>query len=102
MLLDPVPAHGLEPRLPQLAPTPGPSQHRQRVGEVDVRSFQADPIADLLGELQRLTKMGEALVAAAEVGEVDAEHGERSDLCLACADRRASASACSAIGNDSA
>ena len=30
--------------------------------------------------------MGETLLAAAEVGEVAAEHGERSDLCLACAD----------------
>ena len=76
----------LEPRLPQSRRLSGPAQHRQHVGEIDVRSFQADAIADLLGELQGLTKVGETLVAAAEVGEVAAEHGERSDLCLACAD----------------
>ena len=43
-------------------------------------------IADLLGELDGLTKMGETFLAAAEVGEVAGEHGERADLCLACAD----------------
>ena len=51
-----------------------------------VRSLQADAIADLLGELQGLTKMGDTLLTAAEVGEVAAEHRERSDLRLACAD----------------
>ena len=85
--VDPVPAHRLEPRLRQPRRLSGPSQHRQHVGEVDVRSFQAEAIADLLGELQGLPKMREALLAAAEVGEVAAEHGERSDLRLACADR---------------
>ena len=45
--------------------------------------------------------MREALLAAAEVGEVAAEHGERPNLRLACADARASASACSQIGSDS-
>ena len=84
--VDPVPAHRLEPRLPQSRRLSGPSQHRQRVGEIDVRSLQAEAIADLLGELQGLTKMGDTLLAAAEVGEVAAEHGERSDLRLACAD----------------
>ena len=76
----------LEPRLPQSRRLPRPSQHRQHVGEDDVRSFQAEVIADLLGELQGLAKMAEALVGAAEVGEVAAEHGERPDLCLARAD----------------
>ncbi len=85
-LLDAVPAHRLEPRLPQSRRLSRPSEHRQHVGEMDVRSFQADAIADLLGELQGLTKMGETLVAAAEVGEVAAEHGERPALRLACAD----------------
>ena len=84
--VDPVPAERLEPRLPQSRRLAGPSQHRQRVGEIDVRAFQADAIADLLGEPQGLPKMRETLLAAAEVGEVAAEHGERSDLRLACAD----------------
>ena len=44
-------------------------------------------IADLLGEPQRLPELREALVAAAEVGEVAAEHRERPDLRLARADR---------------
>jgi hypothetical protein len=30
--------------------------------------------------------MGDTLLGAAEEGEVDAQHGERSDLCFACAD----------------
>ena len=72
--------------LPQSRRLAGPAQHRQRVGEVDVRAFQAQVIADLLGEPQGLAKMGETLLAAAEVGEVGAEHGERPDLCLARAD----------------
>ena len=46
----------------------------------------ADEIADLLGELQGLAEVGDTLVAAAEVGEVAAEHGERPELCLAGAD----------------
>ena len=41
---------------------------------------------NLLGELQSLTKVAEAFVAVAEVGEVAAEHGERSHLCFAGAD----------------
>ena len=55
--VDPVPAHRLEPRLPQSRRLSGPSEHRQHVGEIDVRSVQADAIADLLGELQGLAKM---------------------------------------------
>ncbi len=53
---------------------------------MDPCPLQAHAIADLLGELHGLTKIGDALVAAAEVGEVGATHGERSDLRLACAD----------------
>ena len=43
-------------------------------------------ITDLLGELQGLANIGDALLAAAELGEIDAQHGERPDLCLACAE----------------
>ena len=43
-------------------------------------------IADLLGELQGSVKLGETLLASAEVGEAAAAHGQRSDLCLACTD----------------
>ena len=84
--VDPVPAHRLESRLPQSRRLSQPSQHRQRVGEVDVHAVEAPVIADLLGELQGLAKLGETLVGSAEVGEADAAHGQRSDLCLACAD----------------
>ena len=79
------------------------AQHRQHVGEVDPCSFQAHAIADLLGELHGLTKIGEPLVVAAEVGEVGATHGERSDLRLACAPTcRARRAPVRKIGNDSA
>ena len=77
------------PVLPQPRRLARPSQHGQHVGEVDVRPFQADAIADLLGELQRLGRSrARPSVAAAQVGEVDAEHGQRSDLRLARADSR--------------
>ena len=87
VLVDPVPASRLEPLLPQSRRLAGPAQHRQHVGEIAVRAFQADAITDLLGELQRRTNLGETLLGAAQVGEVHAEHCERSDLCLARADR---------------
>jgi hypothetical protein len=85
-VVDLSPAHHLEPRPAHTHRFPEPSQHRQRVGEIAVRAGQAEKIADLLGELQGLTKVGDTLLAAAEVGEVGAEHGDRSHLCLACAD----------------
>ncbi len=84
--VDPVPAHLLEPFLPQSHGLSEPSQHRQHVGEMDPCSLQAEVVADFLGELQGLTKIGEPLLAAAEVGEVGAAHRERPDLRLACAD----------------
>ena len=59
-------------RPPQLRRLSSPSQHVQHVGEVDVRSVQAKVIADLLGELQGLMKVGQAFVAAAKVGVVGA------------------------------
>ena len=43
-------------------------------------------IADLLGTLQGSVKLRDTLVGSAEVGEADAAHGQRSDLCLARAD----------------
>ena len=84
--LNSVPVHLLEPRLPHSRRLSWPAQHRQHVGEIHVRPFQADEIANLLGELQSLTKMVEAFFAVAEEGEVAAEHGERSHLCFAGAD----------------
>ena len=84
--VDPVPAHRLESRLPQSRRLSQPSQHRQRVGEVDVHAVEAPVIADVLGALQGLAKLGDTLLGPADVGEVDATHGQRSDLCLACAD----------------
>ena len=44
--LNPVPVHLLEPRLPQSRRLSRPAQHRQRVGEIHVRPFQADEIAE--------------------------------------------------------
>jgi hypothetical protein len=84
--VDAVPAQRLEPRLPQPRRFPWPSQHDQHVGEVDVRPVQAPVVADLFGELHGVAKMGQALLGAAEVDQVAAEHGERPDLCLAGAD----------------
>ena len=40
-------------------------------------------IADLLGEPHGVTEVADAFVAAAEVGKVAREHGERPDLGLA-------------------
>ena len=101
--VDPVPAQRPRARLPQPRRLSRPAQHRQRVGEVDVRPLQAQRIADLLGEPQGLAQMDQTLLGAAEIGQVAAEHGERPDLRLAARRRaRASASACSAIGSDSA
>ena len=84
--VDPVPAYHLEPLLPHLRRLSEPAQHRQNIGEMDPCSLLADVIADLLGELHGLTKIGDTLVPAAEVGEIGATHRERSDLRLACAD----------------
>ena len=84
--VDPVPADHLEPRLPQARRFPGPSQRCQYVSEIDVRAFQAEMIVDLLGELHGVANMGDTLVAAAEAGQIDAEHGECPDLRLGCAE----------------
>ena len=43
-------------------------------------------IANLLGEADGLTEMGETFLPAAKVGEVAGNHGECADLRLACAD----------------
>src|SRR6185437_14163816 len=43
-------------------------------------------IADFLGQLTGLTEVGDTFVAAAEVGEVDAERGECSNLRLSSPD----------------
>ena len=83
---DPVPANRLEPLAPKSRRLAGPAQPGQHIGEIAVRPFQADAITDLLGELQRRTNLGETLLGAAQVGEVHAEHRERSNLCLGCAD----------------
>ena len=53
---------------------------------MDVRPVQADVISDLFGELEGLAKTCHTLLTATEVGEVAAEHGQRPDLCFACAE----------------
>ena len=58
----------------------GPTQHRQHVGERDVRPQNGRRIACLLGELESSPEMPDALVCAADVGEVPAEVRERSEL----------------------
>ena len=83
-IVDAVTADGLEPRLPQPGRLPRPSQHGQHVGEGDVHPLQGHRIADFPGEPHGLPEPGEALVAAAEVGEVAAEHGERPQLGRPC------------------
>ena len=85
-LLDPV-APGGRPPPPPAGPTPRTSQHRQHVGEKDVRSVQILWNAALLGELQSQPELRKALVTAAEVGEVYSEHRERPKLGPARADR---------------
>ena len=74
------------PACPSRADSPGRPSIVSTSVKLTYAALQAEVIADLLGELQGLTEVGEALLAAAEVGEVAAEHGERPDLCLACAD----------------
>ena len=86
-LVDAVEAQLHECRLRQLGRLLGTAEHRQHVGEMGVRSVERDRIAASLGELQGQPELREALVAAAEVGEVDAEHGERAELCAPRADR---------------
>jgi hypothetical protein len=45
-----------------------------------VGAIQAQVIAGVLGESHGVPEIGQPLVGAAAVGEVDAEHGERSHL----------------------
>jgi hypothetical protein len=78
--VDAVAAHDLEARRRQPCRFPRPSQHRQHVGVHDVHPLQHDRIAALLGKPQGLPEAGKALVAAAEVGKVGAEHDERPQL----------------------
>jgi hypothetical protein len=86
-VVDPVPTHGIEARRSEPRRLCRPSHHRQHVSERDVRSVQRQGISTLLGELQGLPHPREALVGAAEIGEIAAEHLERPELCRTRADR---------------
>jgi hypothetical protein len=76
----PVPVDGVEGRLRHPGRLPRPSQHHQDVGEGDVRLLQALGVLALYGELPGQPERRQALVAAADVGEVDAERRERVEL----------------------
>ena len=76
----------LEPELREPRGLPGPSQHRQCVGGVDVRPVEADAVVDLLGEPYCPAEAGEALLGAAEVRQVGSLCGQRPDLRRAGAD----------------
>ena len=79
-----------------------PAQHRQHVGQRDVCLQERQWIVAVTGQLECLVRGAEALVAAAEVGEVAAQFEERPHLDVEPAPTsRASASACSQIGSDS-
>ena len=79
-------AHCLEPFLPEPRRLGRPPEHREHVGERDVRSMQSQWVSELLGELQGLPELRETLVAAAEIREAAAEHRERPALRLPRAD----------------
>ena len=75
-----VAADGREPLSSHPRRLPGPAEHGQHVGEGDVHPLQGHRIADFPGEPHGLAEPGQALLAAAEVGEVAAELGERPQL----------------------
>src|SRR6266540_4882572 len=68
------------PRSPDPCRLSRPSQHRQHVGERDVRVQERKWIAALLGELECPPELRDALVGAAEVGQVSAEVQERPEF----------------------
>ena len=78
-----------------------PSQHHQHVGERDVRMQEREWIAALLGGLECPPELRDALVGAAEVGEVSAEVQQRPGSTSSAPTVRAIASACSPIASDS-
>ena len=78
--MDSVAVQHLDAFSPELGRLPGPTQHGERVGDVDVRPVQAPVITDLGGELQCVAKLCDPVVAAAEVSEVACEDGTRPDF----------------------
>ena len=80
-------AHCLEPFLPEPRRLGRPTEHREHVGERDIRPVQSRWVSELLGALQGLLELRETLVAAAEIGEAAAQHCERPALRLPRADR---------------
>ena len=67
----------------------------------DVGAMEPDGLGVLLGELQGEPELREALVGAAQVGQVHAEHGERAHLGRPAPTARAIASAGRQIASDS-
>ena len=82
----PIGTHRGEPRFSCLGGLPGPSEHRQHVGERDVGLLQCNRVANLLGDLEGLVELREALLGATEIGKVAAERAEHSDFDIARAD----------------
>ena len=86
-IVDPVTAHGFQRCRCQACRLPGPAQHGQHVSERDIGPLESHGITAFAREPHGLREPSEALVTAAEVGEVAAEHGERPQLGWACPDR---------------
>ena len=78
--VDSVPAEDVEPLLGQPGRLPWPSEHRQHIRERDVPLEEGQGITGLLGELESPAESPDALVRAADIGEVPTEVLERPAL----------------------